>query len=737
MARKRISAQPSGYTILIVDDQEEALISGRFLLEKEGHRVMTATGGQEALARVRPGQVHLVIVDYFMPGMSGEKLVQEIRKLDKEVQILLQTGYSREKPPREMLRFLDIQGYHDKSEGPEHLLLWVDVALKASTQLKLANQRWRDLKVEIARRQRTEEALRRAHNELELRVQERTAGLVKANQALQAEIVERRQAEKALRESEERYRSLFEDANEAILTYALDGTITNMNRMAELMLGWSRKELIGQHYRKLLIPSSVALTEERTRRALAGERLPPIFEAEVMHKDGSVMPIEARSCFIRDQEGKPIGFQTIYHDTAEQKQWEQAALLQLSQTFLTTLDPQAVMEQAVETTSRVLREKRILFLLLPHETCEKMMVCCARGWTKDMLGLEISLRGWQEAGTEYALQQQKPVLIDDLATEGCFHFHPAAIAEGVRSAVAVPVMAKRKPLGAMVVCSLEPSRFTAVDIHLLSLIANQTAMALERAQLYYRVRTFSAELEQKVEERTQELREVQRELVHKEKLATLGQLASSMGHEMRQPLSVMTNALYYLRTKLQKTDSDVKDYLGILQNEVRVAEKIVADLLDSARIRPPQRQAVAVGELVADQIARLPLPSAVTVEQDFPLELPPVCVDSVQIGQVISNLLKNALEAMGKQGGTLTFAGAQLGDSQVMLSVTDTGEGIPKGNLEKIFEPLFTTKARGIGLGLSVCKGLVQANGGELWVQSRVGEGSTFTLVLPVAREQP
>lgn len=136
MARRRTTAEPSGFTILVVDDKEEVLTSTKLLLEREGHRVLTTASGEEALALFHHHQVHLVIVDYFMPRMNGEELVQAIRTLDADVEILLQTGYSGERPPREMLRALDIQGYHDKSEGPERLLLWVDVALKAATRLK-------------------------------------------------------------------------------------------------------------------------------------------------------------------------------------------------------------------------------------------------------------------------------------------------------------------------------------------------------------------------------------------------------------------------------------------------------------------------------------------------------------------------------------------------------------------------------------------------------------------------
>lgn len=136
MARKRITAEPSGFSILVIDDQEETLVSSKLLLDREGHRVVTAISGLEALTIFRADHFDLVIVDYFMPQMSGEEVVRAIRNIDSNVQIILQTGYSGEKPPREMLKLLDIQGYHDKSEGPDRMLLWVDVALKAAAHLR-------------------------------------------------------------------------------------------------------------------------------------------------------------------------------------------------------------------------------------------------------------------------------------------------------------------------------------------------------------------------------------------------------------------------------------------------------------------------------------------------------------------------------------------------------------------------------------------------------------------------
>ena len=131
----RRQVKPSGRTILVVDDQIDTLASVRMLLEREGHRVLIAESGGAALALLGVEPVQLALVDYFMPVMTGEELIRRVRERDALVQIVLQTGYAGEKPPREMLRRLAIQGYHDKSDGPDRLLLWVDVALKAYDQL--------------------------------------------------------------------------------------------------------------------------------------------------------------------------------------------------------------------------------------------------------------------------------------------------------------------------------------------------------------------------------------------------------------------------------------------------------------------------------------------------------------------------------------------------------------------------------------------------------------------------
>ena len=133
MARKYRVRDSSGYTVVLADDDPDYLEATRLLLESEGHQVRCARSGPEVLSLLRGGRAHLLLLDYFMPGMTGEDVVVALRAFDAHIQVILQTGYASEHPPREMLRRLDIQGYYDKSEGPDRLLLWTDAGLKAAS----------------------------------------------------------------------------------------------------------------------------------------------------------------------------------------------------------------------------------------------------------------------------------------------------------------------------------------------------------------------------------------------------------------------------------------------------------------------------------------------------------------------------------------------------------------------------------------------------------------------------
>ena len=254
-----------------------------------------------------------------------------------------------------------------------------------------------------------------------------------------------------------------------------------------------------------------------------------------------------------------------------------------------------------------------------------------------------------------------------------------------------------------------------------------------RKQTEQELKQYSENLEEMIKERTQELRDAQESLVRKERLAVLGQLAGGVGHELRNPLGVISNAVYYLQTVNPDADESTQEYLNMISSEVRGASKIISDLLDFSRTRMPERQEIGVSELVAQVLERKPPPENVGVKTEFPEDLPEVYVDPAQINQVLINLVVNAYQAM-LEGGKLVIK-AEVKSDKVRLAIKDDGSGISEDHMTKLFEPLFTTKAKGIGLGLAVSKNLVETNGGTIEVESVKGVGSTFTITLPTEKD--
>jgi len=252
-----------------------------------------------------------------------------------------------------------------------------------------------------------------------------------------------------------------------------------------------------------------------------------------------------------------------------------------------------------------------------------------------------------------------------------------------------------------------------------------------------RIRESRDQLERRIDDRTADLqsamtrlRDAQDELVRKERLATIGQLASSVGHELRNPLGVMSNAVYLLERTVEPQSPKAQEYLRLLRAQIKLSERIVTDLLDSARNQTPQRRPVDVRSFLTEQVGRVTVPANVRLEVKVDDGLPHLNIDPDQVGQIIVNLLTNGAQSMGNAPGVLSVR-ARNGNGHVTIDVRDTGAGVPPELSEKIFEPLYTTKARGIGLGLSVSRSLASVNQGSLSVRNHPDGGAVFTLELP------
>jgi signal transduction histidine kinase len=227
-----------------------------------------------------------------------------------------------------------------------------------------------------------------------------------------------------------------------------------------------------------------------------------------------------------------------------------------------------------------------------------------------------------------------------------------------------------------------------------------------------------------------DLADAHEQLVRQERLAAIGQLASTIGHELRNPLGVLSNAVYLLRGDLGHTPGDAaRRHLATAEREVSAATVIVSDLLEFARQRDPVFGDVDVAALVHEVLAVLPPPTGVLVTADVDATVT-VRADRDQLRQLLLNLMSNAYQSM-PEGGRVTV-GAVSGGGVVTMWVTDTGLGIPGDVRARLFEPFFTTKARGVGLGLAVCSRVVEAHHGEIAVESSPGEGSTFRVTLPM-----
>jgi two-component system NtrC family sensor kinase len=231
------------------------------------------------------------------------------------------------------------------------------------------------------------------------------------------------------------------------------------------------------------------------------------------------------------------------------------------------------------------------------------------------------------------------------------------------------------------------------------------------------------------------LRQTQQELLHKERLASMGQLAAGVAHEINNPLGTIllfSDVMY----KEAPQDDPRRGDLKMIINETTRCKNIVADLLNFARqqeVLAQETDVHALLEKVVEGVRLQPIFEGVEIVRQFSPALPTIQADPAQLQQVFVNLLNNAAEAM-EEGGTITLATRPVNSQWIEIKVSDTGCGIPEENLDKLFTPFFTTKAlgKGTGLGLSIVYGIIKMHRGQIAVQSQVGQGTIFTVTLPV-----
>jgi C4-dicarboxylate-specific signal transduction histidine kinase len=233
----------------------------------------------------------------------------------------------------------------------------------------------------------------------------------------------------------------------------------------------------------------------------------------------------------------------------------------------------------------------------------------------------------------------------------------------------------------------------------------------------------------------------QKRLEQTSRLITMGEMASSLAHELNQPLSAIANYCAGCVKRMQSGNFQLEDLLAAMQKASDQAEragKIIRRMRDMVKKSDPNRQPVALGELVDEARAFADIEaqrSSTQLQVDIPENLPKIVVDRIMIEQVLHNLIKNGIEAMHGtpiERRKLSIEARQVDDRLVEVSITDQGHGIREGDDEKIFAPFFTTKSEGMGIGLAICRSIIEFHQGRLWVEARREGGSVFRFTVPI-----
>ncbi|MCX6033256.1 MAG: PAS domain S-box protein [Chloroflexi bacterium] len=542
------------------------------------------------------------------------------------------------------------------------------------------------------------------------------------------DITERKRAEEQLRFQAH----LLDAVGQAIIATDLAGTIIYWNQGAVQLYGWAAGEAIGRDVVDVTPAStSQAQAAEIMARLAAGESWSGEFA--VQRRDGTAFPALVTDTPVYDAAGKLIGVIGVSTDISDLKQMQQAehaqrllaeALLDSAELLGSTLELDALLDQILEHVGRVADSDLAAITLF-----------------RDGAGAIERVRGQVNLAR-------------------------------VRSHVGAPIVARGKIIGSLSLDSLMPEYYTTTHADHLRAFANQAGLAIENARLYEQVRRHAAELEQRVAERTAELRDANEKLKELDQFKS--QFVSNVSHELRTPLANVKLLLGLLeRGKLEKRDY----YRTTALREADLLAALIEDLLYLSRMDlgkvQPQLAPLDVSELVVELAAdrtELLTSRGLALRTDLAADLPPVLADRRMITQVVTNLMANAMNYT-PAGGTITVSTrlpiadcglpiadlpaatpetvknavpnlqSQISNLQwVTLSISDTGPGISAEEQAQLFERFFRGEAgrrggvAGTGLGLAICQELVQRHGGKITLASELGHGSTFTVWLPAAQ---
>lgn len=534
-----------------------------------------------------------------------------------------------------------------------------------------------------------EESLRRTNERLERRVRKRTEDLISANEKLRNDIIERQRAEEALSESEEKYRTLVETSPDAIVVSDPEGNIRVVNNRAREMFGCdSSEELVGRSIFDMVVPEDREKAVESSRRTEKDGFVKGV-ELRLQRKDGVVLHSEVSSSVFRDSQGS-VRYIAIARDITSRRRAE-----------------------------KELEEEKELLDVTLRSIGDAVVSTDMDGNVVLMNAVAETLTGWKQAEAVGKLVDDVVCMLDEGSGNQC-----VSLVEEIRQSGAVVsplgerTLRARSGVDRTISCSGAPIRDVSGNLVGVVLVIRDIT----------------------------EQKKFESELFKTAKLESLGLLAGGIAHDFNNILTGIVTNLFMAKMNVKEND-ELRQLITDAEKAAFRASRLTKQLLTFSKGGTPVKENLAVRSLVEDSVGFCLSGSNVDYKLDLPEDLWGIEADRGQVDQVLNNLVINADQAM-PSGGTITVKAENQTISNaiqenttsivplkpgkyVKITVRDEGIGIPPSNLEKIFDPYFSTKQEGSGLGLTTAFSIVKNHGGYMTAQSILGRGSRFSFYLP------